>query len=76
MTVQQLPRTKPAQATGLAAAAFVYGTAALIAAADVAKTPLMVSFADLKWTALPDGPGMQSAALSGYPAVGPKAAEQ
>ena len=58
-------------ATGLAAAALVYGTAELIAAADVAKTPLMVAFADLKWTALPDGPGMQSAALSGDPAVGP-----
>jgi ChrR-like protein with cupin domain len=60
-----------AGATGLAAAALVYGTAELIGAADVAKTPWMVSFADLKWTALPEGPGMQSAALSGDPAVGP-----
>ena len=58
-------------ATGLAAAALVYGTAALIAAADAAKTPLMVSFADLKWAALPERPGTQFAVLSGDPAVGP-----
>jgi hypothetical protein len=58
-------------ATGLAAATLVYGTAKLSAAADVARTPMMVSFADLKWTALPEGPGMQSAALSGDPALGP-----
>ncbi len=58
-------------ATGLAAAALVYGTAALIAAAEKVKTPLMVSFADLKWVALPERPGTQFAALSGDPAVEP-----
>ena len=31
----------------------------------------MVSFADLKWVALPERPGTQFAALSGDPAVGP-----
>jgi hypothetical protein len=51
-------------ATALAAGALVYGTAALIAAADAAKTPLIVSFADLKWAALPERPGTQFAVLS------------
>jgi hypothetical protein len=32
-----------------------------------ATVPLMVSFADLKWTALPERPGMQYAVLSGDP---------
>ena len=58
-------------ATGLAAAALVYGTAALTASAERVKAPLMVSFADLKWVALPERPGTQFAALSGDPAVGP-----
>src|SRR5215208_5712883 len=35
------------------------------------ETPLMVSFADLKWVELPDRKGMQFAVLSGDPKVGP-----
>ena len=34
------------------------------------KTPLMVSFADLKWTELPERKGMQFALLSGDPKKG------
>jgi len=34
------------------------------------KQPLMVSFTDLKWTALPERPGMQFAVLSGDPKTG------
>lgn len=32
--------------------------------------PMMVSFSDLKWTALPERPGMQFALLSGDPKTG------
>jgi hypothetical protein len=32
--------------------------------------PMMVSFSDLKWTALPERPGMQFATLSGDPKTG------
>ena len=35
------------------------------------KTPLMVSFTDLKWVELPERKGMQFAALSGDPKTGP-----
>jgi hypothetical protein len=35
-----------------------------------AKTPLMVSLDDMKWTALPERPGMQFAILSGNPSTG------
>jgi len=35
------------------------------------ETPLMVSFADLKWVELPERKGMQFAALSGDPKIGP-----
>ena len=34
------------------------------------KAPLMVAFADLKWTALPERKGMQFAVLSGDPTKG------
>jgi hypothetical protein len=34
------------------------------------KTPLMVSFTDLKWTELPERKGMQFAVLSGDPKEG------
>lgn len=34
------------------------------------KTPLMASFADLKWTQLPERPGMQFATLTGDPKTG------
>ena len=39
-------------------------------AALAADTPMMVSFKDLKWTALPERPGMQVAVLSGDPKTG------
>jgi quercetin dioxygenase-like cupin family protein len=35
------------------------------------EKPLMVSFADLKWVKLPERKGMQFAALSGDPKIGP-----
>jgi hypothetical protein len=35
------------------------------------ETPLMLSFADLKWVELPERKGMQFAVLSGDPKVGP-----
>jgi hypothetical protein len=35
------------------------------------KTPLMVSFTDLKWVELPERKGMQFALLSGDPKTGP-----
>jgi quercetin dioxygenase-like cupin family protein len=35
------------------------------------KSPMMQSFNDLKWSALPERPGMQFAVLSGDPKAGP-----
>jgi quercetin dioxygenase-like cupin family protein len=35
------------------------------------KAPLMQSFDDLKWSALPERPGMEFAVLSGDPTAGP-----
>ena len=35
------------------------------------QTPLMMSFADLKWAELPERRGMQFAVLSGDPKIGP-----
>lgn len=40
------------------------------AGGDRGGTPMMVSLADLKWTALPERPGMQLAVLSGDPKSG------
>jgi hypothetical protein len=40
------------------------------AAANEGGTPLMVSFTDLKWTALPERKGMQFAVLTGDPKTG------
>ena len=40
------------------------------AATKSSGTPLMVSFADLKWTELPERKGMQFAVLSGDPKTG------
>ena len=37
---------------------------------DEGQMPMMVSFTDLKWTALPERPGMQFAVLSGDPKTG------
>ena len=34
------------------------------------ETPMMVSFKDLKWTELPERPGMEFAVLSGDPKTG------
>jgi quercetin dioxygenase-like cupin family protein len=39
-------------------------------AALAGETPMMVSFRDLKWTALPERPGMQFAVLSCDPKTG------
>jgi len=39
-------------------------------AALAGDTPMMVSFKDLKWTELPERPGMQFAVLSGDPKTG------
>jgi hypothetical protein len=39
--------------------------------ADDQRTPLMVSFTDLKWTELSERKGMQFAVLSGDPKAGP-----
>ena len=39
-------------------------------AALAGETPMMVSFKDLKWTELPERPGMQFAVLSGDPKAG------
>jgi hypothetical protein len=39
-------------------------------AALAGEAPMMVSFKDLKWTALPERPGMQFAVLSGDPKTG------
>lgn len=41
-----------------------------VAAKQESKAPLMVSFADLKWTELPERNGMQFAVLSGDPKTG------
>jgi hypothetical protein len=41
-----------------------------VAAKQESKAPLMVSFADLKWTELPERKGMQFAVLSGDPKTG------
>ena len=35
------------------------------------STPMMISFSELKWTSLPERPGMQFAILSGDPKTGP-----
>jgi hypothetical protein len=40
------------------------------ATANSSDTPLMMSFADLKWTELPERKGMQFAVLSGDPKTG------
>jgi hypothetical protein len=42
----------------------------LAAAAESDKVPMMVSFAELKWTELPERKGMQFSVLSGDPKVG------
>lgn len=41
-----------------------------LATQDDDNAPLMVAFADLKWTKLPERPGMMFAVLSGDPTKG------
>ena len=58
-------------AGSLVAAAVAYGAARPTGTSEGEKAPLMVSFAELKWTALPERPGMQFTVLSGDPKTGP-----
>jgi hypothetical protein len=59
-------------AGSLAAAVLLYaGATSRAVAAEGQRSPLMVSFADLKWTELPERKGMQLAVLSGDPKMGP-----
>jgi hypothetical protein len=51
------------------AAALVYAATGF--ASDTNSAPLMLSFTELKWTALPERPGMEFAILSGDPKMGP-----
>lgn len=55
---------------GSLVAAVVACEAVTLAAASEAVAPLMVSFSDLKWAALPERKEMQFAVLSGDPKVG------
>jgi hypothetical protein len=60
-------------AASLSVAALTYEAATAQAPAPKeggVKAPLMVSFTDLKWTALPEREGMQFSVLSGDPSVG------
>jgi quercetin dioxygenase-like cupin family protein len=52
------------------AGAMIYAAIASASAAEVNSAPLMVSFKELKWTALPERAGMEFAILSGDPKVG------
>ena len=52
-------------------AAVVCAAVALASAAETGTGPLMVSFKELKWTALPERAGMEFALLSGDPKAGP-----
>jgi quercetin dioxygenase-like cupin family protein len=51
-------------------AALIYATMALASPSEPNSAPLMVSFRELKWTALPERAGMEFAILSGDPRVG------
>ena len=53
-----------------AAVALIYAAVALASAGEAGSAPLMVSFEELKWTALPERAGMEFAVLSGDPKVG------
>lgn len=62
------------RSTFLMLAVLCAGSAASIgdeAAPMDSRTPIMQSFADLQWTALPERPGMEYAVLSGDPRSGP-----
>lgn len=57
-------------AASLSTALFAQQVAALRTASKDRKSPLMISFAELKWTELPERKGMQFALLSGDPKTG------
>jgi ChrR-like protein with cupin domain len=59
-----------AVAAGSVAAARLASGTDTPSAAKADQMPLMVSFAELKWTALPERPGMQFAILTGDPKLG------
>ena len=54
-------------AAALVVAGFAYQATRRSAAQENNNAPLMVAFADLKWTKLPERPGMMFAGLSGDP---------
>ncbi|RPI21192.1 MAG: DUF4437 domain-containing protein, partial [Acidobacteria bacterium] len=57
-------------AVNLSTALFAQEAAATRAANKEGSSPLMVSFAELKWTELPERKGMRFALLSGDPTTG------
>ena len=57
-------------AASLSTALFAQQVAAPRTASKDRKSPLMISFAELKWTELPERKGMQFALLSGDPKTG------
>ena len=58
-------------AGSLGGTAVAYYAMSSAAAAESQRVPLMVSFADLKWSELPERKGTQFAVVSGDPKVGP-----
>ena len=54
-------------AAALVAAGFAHQATRRSAAQENTNAPLMVAFADLKWTKLPERPGMMFALLTGDP---------
>jgi quercetin dioxygenase-like cupin family protein len=58
-------------AGSLGGTAVAYYALSSAMAAESKKVPLMVSFADLKWSELPERKGTQFAVVSGDPKVGP-----
>ncbi len=54
----------------LSTALFAQEASAARTSSNDARSPLMVSFKDLKWTELPERKGMQFALLSGDPTTG------
>ena len=57
-------------AAALVAAGFAHQATRRSAAQENNNAPLMVAFADLKWTKLPERPGMMFALLTGDPTKG------
>jgi hypothetical protein len=64
-----VPRTR-LRAASLVLLVLVIAVATLASATARQDTPLMVSFADLTWTELPQRKGMQYALLTGNPKTG------